>query len=144
MEAWLSSSLLSLCLYGLWAVLSKLAQSAGKATAAEYQSLAILTMTLLTGYTFFAGPAGSIRAPAELPLLGASLSVAAGLLSYFAGAAYSAALSAGPGSAVAAISGSYPALAFAILALAGQEEVSGMKVLGLGFALASTACFAMA
>ena len=143
MDSWLTSSLLSLLLYALWAVSSKQSQTMGKLSPIESQVTTVLTMFVLSLTTVYTNR-DAIRAPNDLPILGVSLAFAAGLLTYTAGTFYSSALTTGSGSVVAAISGSYPAVAFVINVAVGWESVSGWKLAGLACAVASTACFSMA
>ena len=139
---WLPCSLVSLLLYALWAVASKQAQTNGLNNV-ESQSLTTCVMFLIMLTKLYYNRA-TVRSPFDLPVLGASLSISAGLLAFTAGSFFSAALSTGDGSTVAAISGSYPAISFLINVALGFETISNMKLLGLAFALASTACFSMA
>ena len=50
----------------------------------------------------------------------------------------------GSGSAVAAITGCYPALSYVLSFLGGLESINPMKVLGVILAVGSCCCFAIA
>ena len=80
----------------------------------------------------------------SLPIIGLALAIASGLSSFIAGKFYSGALGAGgDGSVVAAISGSYPAISYSFCVLTGLESFTGMKALGVLFAILSCVCFSL-
>jgi uncharacterized membrane protein len=147
MESWLKSSLLSLLFYSLWAIASKQASSYGKLSSIESQSITILTMFLLTVYTVTTsgsnkdGANDGFRNISDIPVKGAVVAIAAGLLTYVAGKFYSLALQTGDGSTVSAISGAYPAIAFVINVVVGWEDFSGYKFVGLLLAVGSCIAF---
>jgi len=81
----------------------------------------------------------------NLSLVGVLFTVAACVSTVLGGFYYSDALgSGGDGSAVAVVSGCYPALSYLIGVVLGLEELKMIKVLGVCLAVASCACFAVA
>ena len=77
-------------------------------------------------------------------LSGISFAIISGTFTALAGGYYNLALSAGPASSVAAIAGSYPAVAYVVGLGGGMESLSVMKVMGVGFSVLSGLCFAFA
>jgi uncharacterized membrane protein len=80
----------------------------------------------------------------ELPVKGVVYTILTTIATVMAGVQYQTALrSGGSGATVAAITGSYPAVAYCIGAVLGMEEVSRYKVLGVVFACLSCFMFSL-
>ncbi|GMH73479.1 hypothetical protein TL16_g10333 [Triparma laevis f. inornata] len=75
---------------------------------------------------------------------GISFAFLSGTFTAIAGGYYNQAMSKGPASAVAAIAGSYPAVAYVVGLGMGVEGLSGLKVAGVLLSVGSGLCFSMA
>jgi len=140
MEAWLTNAAIACCLYAAWAMLSKSAETAGLTTN-ESQAVQLLPRILFTTYQIGFKGLRDCRW-LDLPLTGTSYSLLSCLATILAGFYYSDALLDGSGAAVAAISGSYPAVAYVVGVFLGTENLETYKILGVVLAVASCLCFA--
>jgi len=148
MDEWIICSLMASFFYALWAINLKLASKTIDSTTSTLLSLPIRTVVILT--TAFSSSRRqttfkTIKNIRNLNIYGVLYIVASSTAAAFAGFFYRDALSnGGSGSAVAAISGSSPAVAYFISVILGLEELETTKVLGLCLAVASCYCFAAA
>lgn len=138
---WFFESMIVLTCYTLWAILHKLSSDAG-VTALESQLIQLPVRLILTLYAL--KDSWTAVRILELPVKGTIYSVLTCVSTTISSFYYGRALASGAsGATVAAISGQYPAFAYALGICIGIEEVSPYKILGLFFACCSCICFCL-
>lgn len=150
MEPWLLTSFASCFGYAIWVICTKLASSTIDSSTINLVQLPIrVIVTVFTALRRRENTSnitlGSImQTVGNLSLFGLVFTIAACIASVFATFLYSDALAkGGSGSAVAVITGCYPALSYVLSVITGLEEIHPIKVVGVALAIASCYCFAI-
>jgi uncharacterized membrane protein len=147
MEEWILYSAISCFLYSIWTISTKLASK-----TIDSSSMQVIQLPMRIVITLFfkikrskPGSALSMKSIGELNFYGFLFTILACAVSVVAGLLSSDALrKGGSGSAVAAITGCYPALSYLMSLILGLESLNSMKVLGVVLAVGSCCCFAFA
>jgi len=150
MEEWIVYSAMSCFLYAFWAVNMKLASKTIDPNTSSLLQLPIRILVTIanafrrsskngTSFTIV----GILKKAGNLNFFGVGFTWTACISAVLAGFCYNDALrSGGSGTAVAAISGSSPAVSYFLSVILGLEKWETKKVLGVCLAVASCMCFA--
>ncbi len=157
MEEWLIYSFLSCIGFSIWSIAAKKASLT--VDASTYNLIQLPIRIIVTIFTVLQRQDATIpsiktmlhtsslhtimEAIGKIHVHGFIYTVIAGVSSVLASFSYSDALEkGGSGSAVAVLTGSYPALSYVMSVVAGWEEIKMTKVIGVALAIGSCYCFA--
>ena len=151
MDEWFLYSLASCFMFSVWTITSELAsRTIDGSTSLLLQLPLRVIVTSVTAYKRMK-PGSKISIPSmanhlvNLNLFGFIFTIFAGTSSVVASFFMNDALDkGGSGSAVAVITGSYPALSYVLSVILGMETISPVKILGVLLAAGSCYCFSIA